>query len=87
MHKSTLRLLATASCLTLVIGLQAFAETQLEQPNSIALDTAPIVKRDQQVSPVGYTDSCCGDETASGRAVCCPKRVMKMKIVTSWANG
>ncbi len=80
MLSPTLRLLTTMSCLTLAIGVQAFAEPQLEQPSTIAAGSAPVVERDLNVTPAGCADSCCGGsccggETASDKAVCCPRRV------------
>jgi len=77
MLKTTLRLLATASCLTFVIGLQVFAASQIEQPKSIEPVATLNVKHDQKLTPAGCTSSCCGGETASDRAVCSPKRVTK----------
>ncbi len=82
MLRTILIMLTTASCLTLAIGLQAFAKSQLAQPNSITPDATLAVEHDQNVTQAGYSDSCCGDsccagETASGRVVCYPKRVTK----------
>ncbi len=71
--KATLRVLVVVSCLTLMIGLQVVAHAQLVQPASVATNLTPV--QDSKVMLAGCTDSCCRCETASGKAVCCPRRV------------
>lgn len=82
MLKTTFRLLAMASCLTFAIGLPVFAVSQIELPKSIEPAATLDAKHDQKITSAGYSDSWCGDsccdgETASGKAVCCSKRVTK----------
>lgn len=85
---ANLQLLTIATGLSLAIGLQAFAESQLEQPRSVANGVASIstvvVDQAQGVTPAGCTDSCCGGGeccvsdccgSCCGEAVCCPNRV------------
>jgi len=81
-RQRTVRYLAAVSSLTLAIGLQAFAESPIEQPISVA--TMPAVELDPRVALAGCTDSRCGDETAEGKAVCCPKRVTKEEKKHCW---
>ncbi|NOZ40443.1 MAG: hypothetical protein GXP24_09485 [Planctomycetes bacterium] len=84
MFRTTLPMLTIVSCLTLALGVPAFSEPQLEQPSSIARDAALAIETDQNVMPAGCTGSCGSGETASGRAVCCPKRVTKEVKKQCW---
>ena len=76
------RILSTATCLSLAIGLQAFAAPQLEQPGSIVNGIPQVatvaLEQDVEVTPVGCTDSaCCGDCNCNRccEPVCCPTPV------------
>ena len=69
--------LSAASCLSLLIGIHAFAESPRQQPDAVATASGgeTVVAQDADVTPAGCTDSCCGSGNCCGEAVCCPKRV------------
>jgi|GEM_PF-4488639 len=83
-NQTAFHLLVGASCLSLALGMQAFAQPQLQHPQSIAKDAALV--QDQGVTPAGccepgcsVSDGCCGNEGGCNRCcnqyACCPKKV------------
>ena len=77
-HKSTICTLMAAGCLGLLVCLQAFADPQVQQPNSISENPVQleetVVAQDTEVTPTGCTDSCCGNgccESGCCNGGCC----------------
>ncbi len=79
----SIRNIATAGCLSLLICMQSFAEAQLQQPVSLENEKARSSQRNvepnEEVTLTGCTDSCCNDGCCGGNccceSVCCPKCV------------
>ena len=56
--------LVAASCLSLALGIQAFAESEMQQLASVSAGQPAfesVVEQDAEVNSAGCTDSCCGD--------------------------
>lgn len=82
--------LSVAGCLSLLFGIQAFAESVIQQPSTVAgvaaVSHEVSMEQDEAVSPAGCTGSCCDGDCCGNKgccskgnccceAVCCPKCV------------
>ena len=67
------RAMAIAGCISLVLGIQAFAEPQLQQRYLVSVGEhaqETLAEQDTEVHPTGCTDSCCGGGDRCKKSCC-----------------